>query len=81
MIKDNITLKVGDRVIIRKDLSVFTNHPPKPRVTSHMAQLRGEIATITYVDWDGDYHIDIDRDNWYWSNYMFETKLLDFIDD
>lgn len=65
--------KVGDKVKIRKDLEagkvyggVDFIHP--------MLEFLGKEATITYREYDGDFSLDIDNDDYYWSSEMFEPK-------
>ena len=63
--------KVGDKVKIREDLSfgrfggVYFN--------DSMKRYRGREAKITYIDpYDNTYHLDIDDNNWWWTNGMLE---------
>lgn len=66
--------KVGDKVKIREDLSCgrfggvyFSNS---------MKRYRGKEAKITYISPDDDTcHLDIDGDNWWWSEDMLETYM------
>lgn len=70
--------KVGDKVRIKKDLTsgdydcanggkLWCNHT--------MTAYAGEIATITYVDHDGDYNLDVDDEDWCWSDGMLEDYV------
>jgi len=63
--------KVGDKVKIRSDLK--TGHKDYSiDVVCDMKQYRGKEATITAIDSDGDYQLDIDKEQFYWSVEMLE---------
>lgn len=66
--------KVGDKVIIRKDLK--EGYDFKEYVTDDMEELAGKIVTITKV-WENDggrYYIKEDMYNYIWSEDMFENS-------
>ena len=66
--------KVGDKVIIRKDLK--EGYDFKEHVTDDMEELAGKIVTITKV-WENDggrYYIKEDMYNYIWSEDMFENS-------
>ena len=66
--------KVGDKVIIRKDLK--EGYDFKEYVTDDMEELAGKIVTITEV-WENDggrYYIKEDMYNYIWSEDMFENS-------
>ena len=68
--------KIGDKVKIREDLKggrryndVYCNDT--------MAELAGKIVTIDDIDnIEGDYHIEEDSDNYWWSEGMFDDAYV-----
>ena len=83
------TLKVGDKVIIRRDLPLFPNSEIPFGVNDYMMDYRGKEAVIErveadarsvkdypdYPNFDGArYRLDIDDKKWSWSNVMFENQ-------
>lgn len=62
--------KVGDKVRIRKDL-VEKQYDGLCFVPS-MAQYKGKVATITDIQFDDCYTIDLDGKTWHWTDGMFE---------
>lgn len=65
--------KVGDKVKIRKDLEEDKVYGGVDFVYNMYAFL-GKEATITDIDDDGHFSLDIDNDDYYWSAEMFEYK-------
>lgn len=72
-----MNLKVGDKVIIRNDLSAGSVDVGymEVGVTDDMAQCAGKVATILRERWPGVYGIDLDDDSWCWYKAMFEEKV------
>lgn len=73
--------KVGDKVKIRVDLDAGMVYDGVD-VTWDMLDYRGYTAKITKIA-NGDYHLDIDDGEFYWSDQMFEkventTKQTNF---
>lgn len=83
------TLKVGDKVIIRRDLPKLSNEEIPFGINDSMMEYRGREATIKGVDADikyasdypnypsfdqARYRLDIDYTHWSWSNVMFENQ-------
>lgn len=69
--------KVGDKVRIRRDLSV--NYDCYPGVIEEMANKAGDVVTIDAVNIgtiDGDYYEIVDNE-WYWTDEMFEGLAND----
>lgn len=72
--------KVGDRVVVRKDLSrrerYYMDDSPiiGNSVTPSMYELRGCVVTIT--GFDGQYFVA--EDEWRWTDGMFEGLESDF---
>lgn len=62
--------KVGDKVRIRKDLIVDNKYGLC--FVPSMAQYRGKVATITKIEFDDCYTIDLDDKCWHWTDEMFE---------
>lgn len=73
LVKIKETLKVGDKVKIRKDLVQGTTYGGV-YVVRPMIEFLGKEATITDKDYDGDFLLDIDNAGYYWSAEMFEPK-------
>ena len=73
LIKVGETLKVGDKVKIREDLKVGRVYEGVDFVRP-MIEFLGKEATITDVDYDGDFLLDIDDEEFCWSAEMFEPK-------
>ena len=67
--------EVGDKVLLRKDLEVGKMYKGCSLVES-MKQYLGKEAIIKKVDYDGDYKIDLDDREWYWTDDMIEKKIL-----
>lgn len=90
MINENVKLKVGDKVLIRRDLAtqIYVSGY-RPSIIDRMLKYRGQIAVITKIcdesmpfGYDSYvYCIDLDKGFWSWSNYMFDQIISDFIDD
>ena len=83
------TLKVGDKVIIRRDLPNHSNSEIPFGVNDSMMDFRGKEATIVdlcpdvkhiaeypnHPNFDqARYRLDIDNKHWSWSNVMFENQ-------
>lgn len=83
------TLKVGDKVIIRRDLPNLSNEEIPFGVNDSMMEYRGKEAVIKSVDADikyasdypnypnfdqARYKLDIDDKHWSWANVMFENQ-------
>lgn len=69
--------KVGDKVRIRRDLSV--NCDCYPCVIKEMANKAGDVVTIDAVNIgtiDGDYYEIVDNE-WYWTDEMFDGLAED----
>lgn len=64
---------VGDTVKIKSDLEVG-NNADKLYITTDMTNYKGKSAHITYAYDGGMYNIDIDNDEYYWSNDCFEDE-------
>lgn len=64
--------KIGDKVLIRKDL--VTDECGSDSVVSEMLKYRGKIATIKRYT-DIAYMIDLDGGSWGWTNEMFKGKV------
>lgn len=63
--------KVGDKVKIREDLSC--GRFGGVYFYDSMKGYRGREAKITYIDsYDNTYHLDIDDNNWWWTDGMLE---------
>ena len=67
--------KVGDKVKIREDLVVGKQYGVDIFVKS-MKAYKGDTAIITSID-DNTYCIDIDSNNWHWTDEMFEDYTED----
>ena len=65
--------KVGDKVKIRKDLEEGKVYGGVDFIYPMYAFL-GKEGTITDIDDDGDFSLDIDDEDFYWSIEMFEPK-------
>lgn len=66
--------KVGDKVKIREDLSLGKYY--SVHLSRSMLLNKGKEAKITYISPDDDTcHLDIDGDNWWWSEDMLETYM------
>ena len=65
--------KVGDKIKIRKDLEEDKVYGGVD-VVRPMYTFLGKEATITDVDDDGHFLLDIDSEYFYWSAEMFEPK-------
>ena len=74
------TYQVGDKVIVRDDLSCIdyamydTGNPRMMIVVDEMCSFRGREVTITEITntYEGDfYHIAEDNGDFYWSDDMF----------
>ena len=62
--------KVGDKVKVRENLKTGKTYG-KIFFYEQMKEYRGQIVTIKVVNDDG-YHIEEDKQNWYWSDEMLE---------
>lgn len=63
--------KVGDKVKIREDLSFGKYY--SVHLSRSMLSNKGKEAKITYISPDDDTcHLDIDSDNWWWTEDMLE---------
>lgn len=69
--------KVGDKVKVRKDLIEGTDYGGEG-VVEEMLEFRGKEVTIQKVMFDREYVILEDRDNWYWTEEMFEPVVRNF---
>lgn len=65
--------KVGDKIKIRKDLEEDKVYGGVD-VVRPMYTFLGKEATITDIDDDGHFLLDIDNEYFYWSAEMFEPK-------
>ena len=71
--------KVGDTVKIRKDFSKTKSYKIAPVL--NMEKYKGKIAEIQRISTEGNYNLDIDNMEWYWSDDMlepYETKESNF---
>lgn len=71
--------KVGDKVKIRKDFSKTKSYKITPVL--EMEKYKGKIAEIQRISTGGNYNLDIDNMEWYWSDDMlepYETKESNF---
>lgn len=71
--------KVGDKVKIRKDFSKTKSYKITPVL--NMEKYKGKIAEIQRISTEGNYNLDIDNMEWYWSDDMlepYETKESNF---
>lgn len=71
--------KVGDKVKIRKDFSKTKSYKITPVLD--MEKYKGKIAEIQRISTRGNYNLDIDNMEWYWSDDMlepYETKESNF---
>ena len=66
--------EVGNKVLLRKDLEVGEMYKGCSLVES-MKQYLGKEAIIEKVDYDGDYKIDLDDREWYWTDDMFDEVV------
>lgn len=84
-------LKVGDKVIVRRDLPKISNAEIPFGVNNDMMNYRGKEAVIEKVEADlknahdypsysnfdqARYRLDIDNHKWSWSNVMFENPVI-----
>lgn len=69
--KHIIKYEVGDKVVIRRDLEEGKMYEDR-YVFDDMLQFAGKEAKIMRSDGDGDYSIDLDSDEFYWTAEMFE---------
>lgn len=66
--------KVGDKVRIRKDLTVDGNYGNVADVVPEMLRHAGKAAFIIVAcGYDDTYKINIDAQHWWWSDEMFEN--------
>lgn len=85
------SLKVGDKVIIRKDLPLARSGEIPFGTNENMLQYKGQEAIIQVVDHDlknasdysnypnfdqARYRLNIDNKHWSWSNVMFENQNI-----
>ena len=74
--------EVGDYVRIRKDIS-----QDEDGVVEEMEQYAGQLAKIVDIDIDSynnndmPYKIDIDNQEWWWSDELFEYRLGNYEDN
>lgn len=71
--------KIGDKVKIRKDFSKTKSYKIAPVL--NMEKYKGKIAEIQRISTGGNYNLDIDNMEWYWSDDMlepYETKESNF---
>lgn len=68
-------LKVGDKVIIRKDLLGRTRYNGT-YVAEEMGVYRGLKAKIIRINDLKYIHLDIDEGWWIWTEAMFESKVI-----
>ncbi|MGU8921404.1 hypothetical protein ACV3UV_11905 [Clostridium perfringens] len=64
-------LKVGDKVKIREDLEVGQRYGGAFFASGYMESLKGKEAIITDI-FTGGYNIDIDIEDWSWTEEMLE---------
>ena len=62
--------KVGDKVKVRENLKTGKTYG-EMFFSEQMKEHRGQIVTIKVVNDEG-YHIEEDKQNWYWSDEMLE---------
>lgn len=62
--------KVGDKVVVRKDLNTSMSN-----VVEEMVEFKGLTVTIEKVYSDDCYKIKEDADEWYWNEDNFESKV------
>lgn len=75
--------KIGDVITIRKDLELgevdlteYDNYNQSyESIVVPMLAFKGRLATITDIDREGEYVLDIDNGNWCWTHQMFEEGL------
>lgn len=66
--------KVGDKVRIRKDLTVDDNYDDVADVVPQMLRYAGKVAFIRVAcGYDDTYKINIDGQHWWWTDKMFEN--------
>lgn len=80
--KDGIRFKIGEKVTIRRDLTMGMEFMEEERdgykepftqdVTTEMISLGGQTATIMSINPMGEYNIDLDNGDWEWTHHMFE---------
>jgi hypothetical protein len=64
--------KVGDKVKIREDLIIGKRYNNGITFISNMAQYMGKVATITNIIFGDHYIIDLDDNDYCWTDEMFE---------
>ena len=67
--------KVGDKVRVREDLSLFKSYDNGWMFVERMAQFRSEIVTIRTANSRG-YHIEEDGGACGWGEDMFESDIV-----
>ena len=67
--------KVGDKVRVREDLTLFKSYDGGWMFVEKMAQFRGEVVTISGVRASG-YHIEEDGGTCGWGEDMFEPDIV-----
>lgn len=74
---NNEEYKIGDEVIIRKDLKVGTWYGVDDFV-QEMRKFRGKKAIITHMGINDSenprFYLDIDNQNWTWTREMFKKE-------
>ena len=71
--------KVGDKVKIRTDLDINTVYNGWD-CSRDMVLFGGRIATIVKC-YDDSYHIDIDNEDYNWTDKMFENEIVEHDDE
>ena len=66
--------KIGDKVKVREDLVVHKSYGIDTFVED-MEKFKGKVVTISdiFSETDGEYHIEEDKEDYYWTDEMFET--------
>lgn len=73
-------VSVGDKLTVREDLrpgvkyEVLGDEHNTVEVIANMLQYRGKEATVTEVEHDGSFRIDLDYGCWWWTVEMFESN-------
>jgi hypothetical protein len=76
-IENHEDLEIGDLVLIRTDLEVGESYDGEDaEVDEDMLQYQGKLAIITDNYEDGDFDINLDDEDNYWSTGMFVGKVV-----
>lgn len=72
----NMSYKVGDKVVVKKDLNEEGYYGDNT-VVSEMVRFKGKTVTIDEVTYFGQYILKEDNLRWYWTDEMFEGLAED----